>query len=687
MNDTQSQTESLLDIIKGIDTKRIMLPEFQRDFRWELDKTYDLFDSLIKDIFIGTIIYGKPAFALTLREIDTRPRKGKGSNVPLKMHNYTKEEIIKQALTSNLRIVLDGQQRITSIYRAITGIDNVFIILHDHLSAETINKLSLEDIVYEVKGEESSTSISVKLSDAYKANDDGMLDEELKSLFKQTFFARTMLKGADRSQQDSAFKIYRRAIQLLIKLYQQEKLVAYYLLDMSLNKFCTFFERSNSRSIQLSFIDILAAKLYHGFNLRNKIDEFESQSQFRLNREIIVRAIAYIVGEQRGTIDIDRNFILEHLDADNFRELWNDTCKLYTDCLTYLANQHYILSQAWMPSENMIIPLMMFLRHIKSFSKVSEVQRKFIEYWYWSSVFANRYTVSSNETIITDGGVLSQVARNERVTARNFFARMRPLITEPDDLFIYNKKSSTIYRGILNLLAYHSKGLRDWNSSQEIDMSMSLEDHHIYPRAYIASKPHMAGIEQNEAEQLVDCIVNRTLIPKILNIQIGKKAPVDYLSELQQKNPKLRICLPSHLMPTDMTADSTWNTHFKLFLTERAERLFELIKHYTTDSTAEMFQLFGSQSESNQNIAVVVKPRLKDLIASGKVSVGDKVYVRKAPNRIASIVDSDTVEFEGKYLPINSWGQQITGWSSINIYNYVVLARTGESLEKIRERS
>ncbi len=183
---------------------------------------------------------------------------------------------------------------------------------------------------------------------------------------------------------------------------------------------------------------------------------------------------------------------------------------------------------------------------------------------------------------------MSQVARNERVTARNYFTRMRPLITEADDLFIYTKKSSTIYRGVLNLLAYASQGLRDWNSTHEIDISMSLEDHHIYPRAFIASKPQMVGIDQNEAEQLVDCVVNRTLIPKILNIQIGKKAPVEYLAELQQKNPGLVTCLPSHLMPTDMITDSTWNTHFKLFLTERAERIFDLIKHYTTEATVGM---------------------------------------------------------------------------------------------------
>src|SRR2546422_10670146 len=87
MNDTQSQTESLLEIVRGIEKKTIILPEFQRDFRWELDQTYDLFDSLIREIFIGTFIYGKSSFGMTVREIDTRPRKGKGSTA--KLPTYT----------------------------------------------------------------------------------------------------------------------------------------------------------------------------------------------------------------------------------------------------------------------------------------------------------------------------------------------------------------------------------------------------------------------------------------------------------------------------------------------------------------------------------------------------------------------------------------------------------------------
>src|SRR6516162_9791766 len=128
MNDNQSQTESLLDIIRSIQHETLLLPEFQRDFRWEMDQTYDLFDSLVREIFIGTIIYGKPTFGMTLREIDTRPRKGKGNNAKLTLHSLSTEEIKRRAQTQNLRIVLDGQQRITSIYRAVSGLDDVYLI-------------------------------------------------------------------------------------------------------------------------------------------------------------------------------------------------------------------------------------------------------------------------------------------------------------------------------------------------------------------------------------------------------------------------------------------------------------------------------------------------------------------------------------------------------------------------------
>lgn len=104
------------------------------------------------------------------------------------------------------------------------------------------------------------------------------------------------------------FTTYLTQLKNLEHLFRQEKLVAYYLLDTDEEKFALFFERSNSKGIQLNFIDILAAKLYAGFNLRAKIEEFEEQNPtLELNREVLVRTISFHVSQGK---EIGRSYIL-----------------------------------------------------------------------------------------------------------------------------------------------------------------------------------------------------------------------------------------------------------------------------------------------------------------------------------------------------------------------------------------
>ncbi|NJP05555.1 MAG: DUF262 domain-containing protein [Chloroflexaceae bacterium] len=689
MNDnTQSLTESLLDIIRGIHNKSIMLPEFQRDFRWEMSQTYDLFDSLIRNIFIGTIIYGKPSFGITLRGIDLRPRRGRGSRQALELYHFTDEEIKRQSQEQNLRIILDGQQRVTSIYRAITGIDEVYFILKPDLDPQTINQYSLEDMVLEVAGDESPDSISVKLSYAYQTEVSGLEAEEQNEWFEQTRYARTMLADASDEEMKHATRIYRRALRKLIDLFKQQKTVAYYLLDLELEKFCLFFERSNSRGIQLNFIDILAAKLYRGFNLRQKIEDFETKYDMSLNREIIVRAIAYVSGlsaqeaTPRKAISIDRQYILKYLDVDDFNRHWDTMCAHYVECWNYLFSKQYVLSRDWIASENMILPLMMFRYASQGFDSITAEQQQFLEYWYWASTFANRYSGSSNEVIIADSAVLIQVARQKFAVTRNYVSRLRSLVDEPEDLFGYTKRTSSIYRGMLNLIGYAAGGLRDWSNGKYLDPSMKLEDHRIYPRPYLNSHPEL-DISPAEAEQLVDSVINRSLIPKLL-LRIANKGPQQYLSELQSKNPRLAECLQDHLIPPDMITDSRWNEDFKLFLEQRAAAMFALIKRYAIDPTDKIIERYGAGSSISDKISRKRKARMDDLLANGLIEIGERVFIKTRPTCRATLVGSDLVEYEGEIMPINAWGEQMTGWTSINIYEQICLERTRLPIDNLR---
>jgi len=77
--------------------------------------------------------------------------------------------------------------------------------------------------------------------------------------------------------------------------------------------------------------------------------------------------------------------------------------------------------------------------------------------------------------------------------------------------------------------------------------------------------------------------------------------------------------------------------------------------------------------------------RLGEMINSGKIKIGERVYFSKKPDQFAKIIDGRTVEFQGKRVLINEWARKMAGWPSINIYDHVYLERTRLPLGTLRE--
>ncbi|KZZ86226.1 GmrSD restriction endonuclease domain-containing protein [Bacillus sp. SJS] len=574
----QQQTESIKYLMDNIEKGNVVLPEFQRDFVWDIGKTYELFDSLVKDIFIGSIIYGKPSFEITVREIDKRPRKGSGSRAKLDTHFFTKDEIEHKTQINNFRLVLDGQQRATSIYRALKGVDDIWVSIknEEELTPEIEEKdfkvRTLEEIVYEFSGTEDIERLSIRLADAYTISNGDLFEDEIKEKY---FEALSFLSGMDTVEIKNSFRRYLVLIKKLNELFGSEKLLSYYLLNMNTEKFALFFERSNSKGIQLNFIDILAAKLYKGFNLRNEIDKLQNNyhiSDFKFNREIIVRTISYIVSKGK---EVDRTYILTNLNYNHFNSYWEQVCDLYKKVIDFLIKENYIISQSWMPYENMIIPLLIFLKELdgNDFSQMNEKQNEFISYWYWSSILSQRYSSGTNEVIIQDATNLSKVARNEKILDKGFFNKVKVQMNGFEDILSFTKKGSAVYKGVLNLLNFTSKGFIDWNNSSKLSFNSKLEDHHIFPKQYLKENYE----DDENALSLIDCVANRTLIPKLTNIRIGKKAPSEYLQDLKKKNNELHFSLMNHSIPEELL-DGLYDDFYVDFIETRAKQIYEIIE-------------------------------------------------------------------------------------------------------------
>lgn len=98
----------------------------------------------------------------------------------------------------------------------------------------------------------------------------------------------------------------------------------------------------------------------------------------------------------------------------------------------------------------------------------------------------------------------------------------------------------------------------------------------------------------------------------------------------------------------------------------------------------------GPVSDGMRQAAVSVAsraylPRMDKLLEWGVVKPGDRVYIRNFPDKAATIVDHVHVSYNGQDMRLNAWGREVTGWSSMNIYDWAVEETSQFTLGQLRE--
>ncbi len=501
----------------------------------------------------------------------------------LKTYDYTQEEINEKVKTSHFRAVLDGQQRLTSIYRALKKTDSIWLIVkgkEEGVTEETdIRNMTLEDITFCFVGSEDKERLSLNIGDIFEMMEKGLFEADIKD---QYYNRLEYIKEMNEVDQKKSFLNYLHIKRKIEDLFKAEKLVSYFLLDMSSDKFALFFERSNSLGVRLDFIDILVAKVSHGFKLREELERLQNITDYTIEKEVLVRAITYMVSDGKS---VDKGYILGNLTCHHFNMYWDDICKLYIDVLEYLHKNNFTVTHAWIPHTNMLIPLIMFLDKLpcKQFSQMKQEQVEFIRYWYWASIFSQRYTGgATNEVIIKDCKILESIAQGKKIVDSKYFRSFKSAIERYEDLYMYSKKGSALYKGILTLINYSAGGLLDWENNSKILFTKKVDDHHIFPKAYLQS----GALEEDEIE-LADCVVNRTLIPKITNIKIGKKPPSRYMKEINRTNSEFEITLQNHMIPVDIV-NGLYDEFFYDFIEERAKYIFQTIQEVVIDKRSDI---------------------------------------------------------------------------------------------------
>ena len=145
---------------------------------------------------------------------------------------------------------------------------------------------------------------------------------------------------------------------------------------------------------------------------------------------------------------------------------------------------------------------------------------------------------------------------------------------------------------------------------------------------------------------MINCVANRTLIPKITNIKIGKKAPHIYMKELEEKNENFNLILNNHMIPTEITT-GVYEGFYKDFLEERAKLIYNAInnKIFSKAETIEknFLETLKNSPDYGGSISIWGTYKKKTVTASFNIELQEVLYngSRTSPSTAANTAKID----------------------------------------------
>lgn len=518
--------KSLDALVVDIDRGMTKIPQFQRDFVWTKQKSADLLDSILKCYPIGTFIYWETKAELrSVRNIGglVLPDTPKGKFV---------------------QYVLDGQQRLTSLYAAVKGakIDrdgeeedfSEFWVDLEASADEPIVVPNREDGAPEYRYIQLSTLLYGKLKD-YKAYSDEA-GEVIQSY-------RDRLNGY--------------------------KFPVITMTEAPIEVATEVFTRLNVSGKELSLFEIMVAKTYDsakGFDLAERyddlIDELAGAQYGTLPSSAVLQCVAACL-----TKETSKKAILG-IEKKKFVGIWDDVESAIKCAVDYLRGTVGVPVSQLLPYPSMMVPFAYFFFKSGGKSPSNPTSSLLVDF-FWRAGLGERYSHSADTRLAQDIKKIETILRGKQpkydwdvdtsvdyIKSNGYFATGRAYI-----------------KTILGLLA--SKGPLSFHNNGKVNVSNdwlkqanSKNYHHFFPRGFMKDK---------EDSWWVNHIVNITLVDEHLNKgKIRAKAPSKYIAEFEKANPDIAKALSSHFI--GLESFGIRDDNYDVFFEKRCARLSKALE-------------------------------------------------------------------------------------------------------------
>lgn len=532
--DSKTYDDLISDVKKGI----IKVPKFQRDFVWDLKATAKLLDSILKGYPIGTFI---------LWETDQRINDIK---------NIGGFDLPETPVGSNVQYVLDGQQRITSLFAAylgeqirkpgekkITDYKDIVVNLEENLEEKEKDIVTVKD----------EAEVFIPLHDVLNFN------HKMGKKLESDGFEEWQIDQID--EYSNAFSTYAFST---VTLRQND-----------IESAIEVFTRINTGGKVLTLFEIMSAKTYDeaaNFDMQARWEKFQKKlndSKYEnISPSVLLQILSLVISESK---ECKRKTILG-LDKADIIARWDDVISAIEKTIDHFRTVLRIPVSQILPYDTLIVPFAYFF--LKTGKSPNGQQRKHLEEIFWRSSLSLRYSSATESKLAADIKKVDLIIDGKRPSYPEF----KLFINSAQDLRETDfSTGNAICKSILCILAYHEPKDFDTNGKVLLDNSYlkiasSKNYHHFFPRAFIRN--HGTDAETPYANS----IVNITLVSAELNKKrIGAKAPSVYLADFADENSELKHALNSHLIQMDDA--SVIQDDFTAFLKHRSEVLYaEILK-------------------------------------------------------------------------------------------------------------
>lgn len=584
----ESHDKKLSELLTWVGQGKAQLPEFQRSWVWDDNKICKLIESITSGFPMGAAMF----------------LEGHGDSVRFKCRYFTGVECPDDVAPDWL--VLDGQQRLTTLYQVLKCKKAVETRL-DTSRDKTIYRYYYLDIKKCLDPEEDRLDAIVSISDKKQILSDigrtVVLDlSSQEKEFEQLMFPLNLVFSPNETddwrygmeeyyKNDSEHRIlFRDFTQKILRPIQEYQMPVIQLTkDTPKEAVCQIFENVNTGGVPLTVFELVTATFAADeYDLRadwNAIRKQFSDKKLSVLKDItganFLAAMTLLVTYKKslageGAVTCKKRDILR-LTLEDYKTNHDALVTGFESAAAFLSHQG-IYSERDLPYSTQLIPLSAiyaFDNEMKEKRQLMLSQNlELLAKWYWCGVFGELYGGANEARFALDIAEIFRWMHSgtqpDTVTRCNF---------QPIRLLSMQTRNSAAYKGVMAMIMQDSP--LDFMSGNKMDIASYLDEdtdiHHIFPQAYCEG--------QGLPIRKWNSVVNKTPIYASTNRSIGGRAPSEYIKTMKNKGLSGDLvirAISSHKVDYELLAADNFDAYF----VDRAIKLLNRIEKATGRSIA-----------------------------------------------------------------------------------------------------